>query len=126
MEYAKEGKDYFLRIYIENERGISLEDCEKVTHEINDILDQADYIKEGYFLEVSSTGVEKILRKDRHLETNLGSNIEIKLFSPIDNKKTIEGILKNFDNENIYIEIDKIEKSIERKQIAQIKTKYNW
>lgn len=126
MEYAKEGKDYFLRIYIENERGISLEDCEKVTHEINDILDQVDYIKEGYFLEVSSTGVEKILRKDRHLETNLGSNIEIKLFSPIDNKKTIEGILKNFDNENIYIEIDKIEKSIERKQIAQIKTKYNW
>lgn len=126
MEYAKEGKDYFLRIYIENERGISLEDCEKVTHEINDILDQVDYIKEGYFLEVSSTGVEKILRKDRHLETNLGSNIEIKLFSPIDNKKAIEGILKNFDNENIYIEIDKIEKSIERKQIAQIKTKYNW
>ena len=64
VEYAKEGKDYFLRIYIENEKGISLEDCEKVTGEINDILDKADYVKNEYFLEVSSTGIEKILRKD--------------------------------------------------------------
>lgn len=90
------------------------------------MLDQADYIKEGYFLEVSSTGVEKVLRKDSHLETNIGSNIEIKLFKPIDKQKTLEGELLNFDKENIYIKIDQSKKSIERKQIAQIKTKYNW
>lgn len=89
VEYAKEGKDYFLRIYIENEKGISLEDCEKVTGEINDILDKADYVKNEYFLEVSSTGIEKNLRKDRHLENAIGEEIEIKLFKPIDKEKIL-------------------------------------
>ena len=55
VEYVKEGKDYFLRIYIESENGISLDDCEKVNNEITDLLDSANYIKEQYFLEVSST-----------------------------------------------------------------------
>ena len=54
VEYAKEGKDYFLRIYIDNENGINIEDCEKVNNEITDLLDKADYIKEQYFLEISS------------------------------------------------------------------------
>lgn len=126
VEYAKEGKDYFLRIYIENEKGISLTDCEKVTNQINDILDKADYIKEGYFLEVSSTGIEKVLRKEEHLNSNIGTEVEIKLFKPIDKQKSIIGILSKFDKEKIYINIDAEEKGIERKQIAQIKTKYNW
>ncbi|MCI8392997.1 MAG: ribosome maturation factor RimP [Clostridia bacterium] len=89
VEYAKEGKDYFLRIYIENEKGISLEDCEKVTGEINDILDKADYVKNEYFLEVSSTGIEKILRKDKHLESAIGEEIEVRLFKPIDKEKIL-------------------------------------
>ena len=126
VEYAKEGKDYFLRIYIDNEKGISLEDCEKVTNGINNILDQADYIKEGYFLEVSSPGIERILRKDRHLKENIGNEIELKLFKPIDKQKNYYGLLVNFDEENIYIKINEIEISIERKQIAQVKLKYNW
>jgi len=71
VEYAKEGKDYFLIIYIDSDDGIGLTDCEKVTHAINDILDKADYIKQEYFLEVSSPGVERILRKDNHLDENL-------------------------------------------------------
>ncbi len=89
VEYAKEGKDYFLRIYIENEKGISLEDCEKVTGEINDILDKADYVKNEYFLEVSSKGIEKILRKDKHLESAIGEEIEVRLFKPIDKEKIL-------------------------------------
>lgn len=126
VEYAKEGKDYFLRIYIENEKGISLTDCEKVTNEINEMLDKADYIKEGYFLEVSSTGIEKVLRKDAHLSENIGTEVEIKLFKPIEKQKSIIGILTNYDKEKIYINIGEEKKGIERKQIAQIKTKYNW
>lgn len=89
VEYAKEGKDFFLRIYIDNEKGIDLTDCEKVSTEINDILDKADYIKTEYFLEVSSPGIERILRKDSHLEENIGKDIEIKLFKPIDKEKII-------------------------------------
>ena len=80
VQYAKEGKDYYLRIFIDNEKGIDLNDCEKVSNEINDILDEADYIKEQYFLEVSSPGVERVLRKDKHLEDQLNFEINIKFF----------------------------------------------
>ena len=89
VEYTKEGKDYFLRIYIDSQKGISLEDCEKVTGEVNDLLDTADYIKEGYFLEVSSTGIERLLRKEKHLEGAIGEEIEIKLFKTIEKQKTL-------------------------------------
>lgn len=87
VQYVKEGKDYFLRIFIDNSNGISLEDCEKVNNAITDLLDDANYIKQQYFLEVSSPGVERILRKDKHLKDNIGEKIEIKLFKPINKKK---------------------------------------
>ena len=89
VEYVKEGKDYFLKIYINNEKGIEIADCEKVTGAINEILDKADYIKETYFLEVSSTGIERILRKDEHLKEAIGEQIEIKLYKPIEKQKVI-------------------------------------
>lgn len=126
VEYTKEGKDYFLKIYIDNEKGIDLDDCEKVSNAINNILDKADYIKNEYFLEVSSPGIERILRKDDHLKENEGKEIEVKLFKPINGEKTISGILITFDKEKIYLQIDKEQINIERKQIALIKTKYNW
>ena len=67
VEYAKEGKNYFLRIFIDNEKGIDLNDCEKVNDAVNDILDKENYINEQNFLEISSTGIERVLRKDKHL-----------------------------------------------------------
>ena len=85
-------------MYIDNENGINLEDCEKVSNEINDILDEADYIKEQYFLEVSSPGIERILRKDKHLEETIGNRIIINLFKPLDGKKEYVGNLISFDN----------------------------
>ena len=98
VEYAKEGPNYFLRIYIDSPNGIDLDDCEKVSNEINEILDEADYIKEQYFLEVSSPGVERILRKDEHLEQNIGKQVEAKLFrKDASNNKRYIGELKGFD-----------------------------
>lgn len=126
VEYVKEGPEYYLRIYIDKESGIDLNDCEKVSNEINEILDKADYIKEQYYLEVSSPGIERRLRKDKHLEQNISKNVEIKLFKK-DNtgKKEYTGKLKAFNQEEIIIETDK-EITIERKNIAQIKTIYEW
>ena len=124
VEYAKEGKNYFLRIYIDKPEGINLSDCEKVNDGINDLLDKAEYIKEQYFLEVSSPGIERILKKDKHLEKNIGENINIKLFKKDENgKKEYQGILKQYNEEKIELEE---EITIERKNIAQIKTVYNW
>ena len=136
VEYVKEGKNYFLRIYIDKPEGIDLNDCEKVNDAISDRLDEANYIKEPYFLEVSSPGVERVLRKDKHLEQNRGEEIEIKLFKKDENgKKEYQGILKNFDEDKIILEQIKQGKEepnqvqnveIERKDIAHIKTIYHW
>ena len=124
VEYAKEGKNYFLRIYIDKPEGIDLKDCEKVNDAISDLLDEANYIKDQYFLEVSSPGIERVLRKDKHLEQSKGKEIAIKLFKKDEaGNKEYQGILKDFDDETIILEDDI---KIERKSIAQIKTIYDW
>lgn len=126
VEYAKEGPNYYLRIYIDSPNGIDLNDCEKVSNEINDVLDEANYIKEQYFLEVSSPGIERILRKDSHLEQNIGNQVEVKLFKKDENgNKSYIGELKEFDEDTITVEAIE-EVKIERKNIAQIKTIYDW
>lgn len=123
VEYAKEGPNYYLRIFIDSEKGIDLDDCEKVSNEINEKLDEADYIKEQYFLEVSSPGIERILRKDKHLEQNIGEQVEVKLFKKDENgNKSYIGELKKFDEQTVTID----EVKIERKNIAQMKTVYEW
>ena len=123
VEYAKEGPNYYLRIFIDSEKGIDLDDCEKVSNEINEKLDEADYIKEQYYLEVSSPGIERILRKDTHLEQNIGKQVEAKLFKKDENgSKNYIGELKKFDEETVTID----EIKIERKNIAQIKTIFEW
>ncbi len=127
VQYAKEGKDYFLRIFIENPNGtISLEDCEKVNNEIEGMLDEADYIKEQYFLEISSTGVEKIIRKEKHLQENIDEIIDVKLFKPVNNSKEFIGILKKFDEETIYLLVNNEVVELERKNISLIKKYYDW
>ena len=124
VEYSKEGKDYYLRIFIDKKEGIDLNDCEKVTNEINDLLDKANYIKEQYFLEVSSPGIERVLKKDKHLEQNIGKEVNIKLFKKDENgEKEYQGILKAFNENEIELEENT---KIARKNIAQIKTIYHW
>ena len=126
VEYVKEGAEYYLRIYIDKETGIDLNDCEKVSNEINDLLDKADYIKEQYYLEVSSPGIERILKKDKHLEQNIGKKVDVKLFKKDEKgKKEYKGILKKFNQEEIIIEAEETTQ-IERKNISQIKTIYDW
>ncbi len=71
--YEKEAKDYYLRVFIDTPEGISLDDCEKVNNAITDMLDDVDYIKDQYFLEVSSPGIERLLRKEKHLQSNIGN-----------------------------------------------------
>lgn len=126
VEYVKEGKDYYLRIYIESEKGISLDDCELVSNNITELLDKEDYIKEQYFLEVSSTGVERVLKKDKHLQSNIGVKVQIKLFKPFNGQKQYEGILKSFDENNVVFETNSQDLNIDRQNIGQIKTIFEW
>lgn len=122
--YLKEGPDRILRIVIDNENGINLDDCEKVNNEIKDVLDEADLIKEQYFFEVSSPGIERLLRKDWQLKKYIGTQVDVKLFKKDDNgNKAYIGLLLEVSDEYIKIETDK-EIKIERKDISQIKTVY--
>ena len=107
VEYVKEGKDYYLRVYIDKDTGISIEDCELVSNNINEILDQADYIKDQYFLEVSSPGLDRPLKKDKDFERYKGRDVEIKLYKPMNGSKQFEGELVGLtEDNNIKVIID--------------------
>ena len=124
--YEKEAKDYYLRVFIDSPKGIDLNDCEKVNDAITDKLDEADYIKDAYFLEVSSCGLERLLRSDKHLKEQIGHEIEVKLFKAIDKKKKLQGVLKEFDKGKLTLNVLDKDVEIERKNISQAKTVYNW
>lgn len=127
VQYVKEGKDYYLRILIEKENGsVDLNDCEKVNNSIVDILDEADLIKEQYFLEISSTGVERIIRSDKHLQKHLNDFIVIKLFKPLNGEKEYIGKLLSFNENEIKIEVENKEIVINRKDISLMKKYYEW
>ena len=111
---------------IDKESGIDINDCEKVNDAINDILDEADYIKDQYFLEVSSPGVERLLRKEKHFEKQIGNKISVKLFKAIENQKEIVGILKSYNLDELIIEQENKEMRIEVKNIAIAKTVFDW
>lgn len=124
--YEKEGKEYYLRVVIDKEDGIDLNDCEKVNNAITDILDEADYIKEQYFLEVSSPGVERLLRKGEHYEKQIGNKICVKLFKAIDKQKEIIGILEKYNKDEIVLRKDEKIFNIDVKNIAIAKTVFDW
>ncbi|MCR5667004.1 MAG: ribosome maturation factor RimP [Eubacterium sp.] len=119
IEYVKEGSDYYLRIYIDKEGGITINDCESVSRQMNEILDREDYIKDQYIFEVSSPGLGRVLKKDRHFEKSIGEEIEIKLYKAIDHCKEFTGILRSYDKDTITIEINENEtKTFAKKEVA--------
>lgn len=124
--YLKEGKDYYLRIFIDQESGIGIEDCEKVNEAINDILDEKDLIPDSYFLEVSSPGLERLLRKEKHFLNNIGKEVVVKLYRPIDKKREFVGILKSFENDKMTLEVEKEILTFELKDIVSVNTVFNF
>ena len=121
VEYVKEGSDFYLRAYIDKEGGVNIIDCENVSRALSDALDEKDFIDDAYILEVSSPGLGRTLKKDRHIEKSIGQDVEIKLYKPVDKVKEFEGTLISFDAEKIIIDMDGEEKSFLRSDIAVIK-----
>ncbi|WP_274855708.1 ribosome maturation factor RimP [Bacillus methanolicus] len=105
IEYVKEGKDWFLRVFIDKDTGVDIEECGIVSEKLSEKLDAIDPIPHNYFLEVSSPGAERPLKKEKDFEKAVGKNIYIKTYEPIDGEKTFEGILTHFDRETVKIEI---------------------
>lgn len=124
--YEKQGKENHLCIFIDKTDGIDIEDCEKVNNGINDILDEKNFIKDQYYLEVSSPGLERRIRLDKHFEDNINEKIKISLYKPINKEKELIGTLLSADNDNIKILIDTDELLIEKKNISKITTYYDF
>ena len=106
VEYVKEGGNWYLRAYIDKPEGVSIIDCENVSRAMSQQLDAQDFIPDAYTLEVSSPGLGRALKKDRHLQNSLGEEVEVKTYKPIDKQKEFVGILKSFDKESITIEME--------------------
>lgn len=122
--FLKEGPNKILRIVIDSKQGISLDDCEKVNDEIKDLIDEADFIKDQYYLEISSPGIERILRKDWQLKKFKGEIVEVKLFKKDDKgNKSYIGNLDDVTDDILKIKTDEII-NIDRKNISQVKTVY--
>ena len=121
VEYVKEGSDWYLRAYIDKPGGVDINDCERVSRALSDRLDEEDFIEEAYILEVSSPGLGRPLKKDRHLEKSLGKEVELRLYRPQEKQKEFEGILKAYDKDSVTLEIQEEEKKFARPDIALIR-----
>ncbi|MCQ6280163.1 ribosome maturation factor RimP [Bacillus sp. EB600] len=104
VEYVKEGKNWFLRVYIDKDNGVDIEECGLVSEKLSEKLDEIDPIPHNYFLEVSSPGAERPLKKEKDFEKVIGKNVFVKTYEPIDGEKTFEGILTSFDGNMVSIE----------------------
>lgn len=121
VEFKREGGAWYLRVYIDKENGVNLDDCANVSRKLSDKLDELDPISYSYYLEVSSPGLDRPLKKDRDFELFKGSNIKIKLFKPLGDKKIYEGILVDFVDGYVVIDVNGEEIKIERSLAASIR-----
>jgi ribosome maturation factor RimP len=103
VEYVKEGGSWYLRVYIDKEGGITVDDCEAVAREMNPVLDEEDYVEGAYIFEVSSPGLLRPLKKERDYVRNMGRLIEIRTYRPVSHEKEFYGILKAYDDKSVTI-----------------------
>ena len=127
VEYVKEGSMKYLRVYIDKEGGITVDDCEVISREFNDVLDREDYVDEAYVFEVSSPGLGRPLKKDKDFARSLGDEVEVRLFKALNKKKEYTGILKSYDEQTVTITTEEDEDVVfERASIALIRLAFDF
>ena len=121
VEYLREAGTWYLRIYIDKEGGVSIDDCEHISRRLDPILDEADPIPESYVFEVGSAGAERELKRPSDFEQFMGHEVELKLYQPRDGKKLYVGSLAAYDNGDVSLKVGKEEIRFAKAQIAQVK-----
>ena len=123
VEYVKEGSDYYLRAYIDKEGGITIDDCVEVSRRMNELLDADPTIggNDAYIFEVSSPGLGRVLKKDKHFEKALGQDVDIKTYKPVNGAKEFTGTLKAFDGDTITVEFEDGIEIFNRSDVAQVR-----
>jgi ribosome maturation factor RimP len=122
VEYVKEAGSWFLRIYIDKEGGVSIEDCEAVSRPLSDKLDEVDPIEGSYTLEVSSAGADRALKKPEQFRQFIGTEVEVKLYRPRDGRKEHVGILTEYNEDgSVTLDAAGITTTFEKKEMAQVR-----
>lgn len=126
VEYVKEGTKMILRVTIDKDDGINIEDCERMHRAIDPILDEADPIEGAYYLEVSSPGIERDLRTEEHILASMGSKVELRLYAPLDGSRSFVGILAAYEDGEVSVETGKGLLKFPRTAISKMKTVFDF
>ena len=121
VEYVREGSDYFLRLYLDKEGGVNIDDCEAVSRAVDPILDEKDPIPGSYHFEVCSAGLERVLKRPSDFRRFLGSPITVKLYRPRNGLKEIPCVLKAYDQGKLTVEAGKETITFEKSEVAQVR-----
>ena len=126
VEYVKEGANFYLRAYVDKPGGITVDDCETVSREFSDKLDEADFIDEAYIMEVSSPGLGRPLKKEKDFKRSMGEEVEIRTYRPINREKEFYGILTAYDENSVTIDCEGEEKIFQKADIALIRLAFDF
>lgn len=121
VEYLREAGTWYLRVYIDKEGGVSIDDCERISRRLDPILDEADPIPESYVFEVGSAGAERELKRPSDFEAFLGSEVEVKLYKPLEGSKSFVGRLLGYENGGITLAVGARELHLSPDQVAQVR-----
>ena len=121
VEYVREAGSWYLRIYIDKVGGVDIDDCERISRRLDPVLDEADPIPDSYVFEVGSAGIERELKRPGDFEAFLGSDVEVRLYQPVNGQKSFVGTLRSYDNGTTTIEIGGKTLSFNKTQTAQVR-----
>ena len=127
IEFVKEGQSWYLRVYIDKEGGITVDDCEAVSRIFSDKLDELDFIEDAYIMEVSSPGLGRPLKKEKDYVRSMGKEVEIRTYRPINKEKEFYGILSAYDESSVTITTEEQkEQTFEKADIALIRLAFDF
>ena len=126
VEYVKEGADMYLRITVDKDGGLTIDDCEKFHRAVEPLIDEDDPIEGAYYLECSSPGVERTLTRDEHFEAMRGAEVEVRLFAPVDGKKVFVGTLVSGGPDGVVIGCGEQTLKFDRSAVSKVSTVYHW
>ena len=126
VEYKKEGSNWYLRVYVDKPGGVSLDDCQGASEEIGTAVDERDPIPGKYFFEVSSPGLERVLRHERDFERYKGTRVEVRLYKPAEGQKMFQGILEGLIGDRVVLTTDGRHLEFERSNVSLVKTLFEF
>ena len=121
VEYIKEAGRWYLRLYIDKEGGISIDDCEAVSRGVDPLLDEADPIQDPYTFEVSSAGADRPLKKPEHFEAFMGAEVDVKFYKAVNGQKNCTGILAGYEDGNVTLDMGGETVTFDKKEIAFVR-----